>query len=184
MNDILKTFFNEEDIGVINKIFKNNLKGFESFKLKLCIINKSKETLNNKYNIEIKRYNERIISAQEQIEYLNTKIRESEVNYRVLQTRMNEFNIQKKLLLKKIRKLEENLIEKDNILKLNFAGEANNEETKEKNMSNTKNETDSNKNSEDDGSSSKIAKDDSDNNSVSDKGNNKTENSQSSISKK
>ena len=39
----------------------------------MCIINKSKESLINKYNIEIKKYNERITSAQEQIEYLNGK---------------------------------------------------------------------------------------------------------------
>ena len=179
INDILKKFFNENDIELINKIFQNNAKGFEAFKLKLCIINKSKETLNTKYNLEIKKYNERIISAQEQIEYLNTKIRESEVNYRVLQTQMNEFLIQKKLLLKKIKKLEENIIEKDNILKLNFAGEdINNEETNNKNDANEEN--DSNKNSDVDGSS-KIAKDE--DLSVSDKSKKKTENSQSSVDK-
>ena len=189
INDILKTFFTQDDIELINKIFKNNLNGFEAFKLKLCIINKSKETLNNKYNLEIKKYNERIISAQEQIEYLNTKIRESEVNYRVLQTQMNEFNIQKKLLLKKIKKLEENLIEKDNILKLNFAGE----DINNKNDENGKNENDTNKNTEEDGSS-KIAKDEdsNDNNSETSNSNsnskskndNKSEKSQSSAGKK
>jgi hypothetical protein len=154
-NDIIKTFFNQDEIEIINKIFKNNAEGLEAFKVKLCIINKSKEALSNKYNLEIKRYNERIASAQEQIEYLNNKIRESEVNYRVLQTQMNEYLIQKKLLMKKMKKLEENLIEKENILKLNFAGEeAFNEEG---NMGEKKN--DQNENTEDDGSS-KIAKDD------------------------
>ena len=99
-NDVLKKFFEPEDLDIINKIFVNNANGLEAFKLKLCIIHKSKESLNSKYNLEIKKYNERIISAQEQIEYLNTKIRESEVNYRVLQTQMNEFVIQKKCLFK------------------------------------------------------------------------------------
>ena len=191
INDILKTFFTQDDIEVINKIFKNNLKGFEDFKLKLCIINKSKETLNNKYNLEIKKYNERIISAQEQIEYLNTKIRESEVNYRVLQTQMNEFSIQKKLLLKKIKKLEESLIEKDNILKLNFAGE----DINNKNDENGQNENDMNKNTEEDGSS-KIARDEDSNDKNSEtsnsnsnsnsksKNDNKSEKSQSSTGKK
>jgi hypothetical protein len=92
-NDVLKKFFEPDDLDIINKIFANNANGLEAFKLKLCIIHKSKESLNSKYNLEIKKYNERIISAQEQIEYLNTKIRESEVNYRVLQTQMNEFVI-------------------------------------------------------------------------------------------
>ena len=119
-NDILKVFFKEDDIELINKIFKNNSNGLEEFKLKLCIINKSKESLNNKYNIEIKKYNEIIISAQEQIEYLNNKIKETEINCRVLKTQINEFNIEKRILLKKIKMLQENLKEKDNILKLNF----------------------------------------------------------------
>ncbi len=187
INDILKTFFNQDDIELINTIFKNNINGFEAFKLKLCIINKSKETLNNKYNLEIKKYNERIISAQEQIEYLNNKIRESEVNYRVLQTQMNEFSIQKKLLLKKIKKLEENLIEKDNILKLNFTGE----ELNNKNDENEQNENDTNKNTEEDGSSKVANEEDSNgnnsessNNSTKRKNDNKSEKSQSSFGKK
>ena len=181
-NDILKTFFNQDDIEIINRIFKSNLNGLEDFKLKLCIINKSKQTLNNKYNLEIKKYNERIISAQEQIEYLNNKVRESEVNYRVLQTQLNEFNIEKKLLLKKIKKLKENLSEKDYILKLNLVGEDMNNE-KLKNKKKGQNNLFSDKNSEEDGSS-KIANEDSnENNNDSDKADNKTENSQSSIEK-
>lgn len=160
LNDILKVFFTEEDIEIINKIFKNNSNGLEAFKLKLCIINKSKDSLNNKYNLEIKRYNERILSAQEQIEYLNSKIRESEVNYRVLQTQMNEFNIQKKLLQKKIKVLEADLVEKDNILKMNFADE----DINNKGI-NSKNENNINKyNEEEDGSSSNIDIEDTNNN--------------------
>ena len=186
-NEILKKFFDPEDLDIINKIFVNNANGLEAFKLKLCIIHKSKESLNTKYNLEIKKYNERIVSAQEQIEYLNTKIRESEVSYRVLQTQMNEFVIQKKLLLKKIKKLEENIIEKDNILKLNFAGEDinnDNEMIDKKNDSNEEN--DSNKNSDDEKSTSKIVKDEDSNESKNkEKENeNKTENSQNSEDKK
>ena len=154
---ILKTFFNEEEIVHINKIFEDNINGFEAFKLKLYIINKSKETLNKKYNLEIKKYNERIISAQQQIEYLNNKIRESEVNNKVLQTQMNELNIQKKLLLKKIKKLETNLIEKDNILKLNFSGE-------EINNKNGQKDNDTIKNTEEDGSSKIALEEDSNDN--------------------
>ena len=179
--DILKIFFNKEDIETINDIFKNNLNALESFKLKLCIINKSKESLNNRYNIEIKKYNERIKSAQEQIEYLNNKIRESEVNYRVLQTQMNEFDIQKRLLLKKIKKLEQNLIEKDNLLKLNLIGEENNNKI---NNENKKNENYSNENSENN-ESSKISNEiESDNNSDSDKSNKNTENNRVVLEKK
>ena len=161
LNDILKVFFADEDIEIINKIFKNNLNGLEAFKLKLCIINKSKDSLNNKYNLEIKRYNERILSAQEQIEYLNSKIRESEVNYRVLQTQMNEFNIQKKLLQKKIKVLEADLVEKDNILKMNFADE----DINNKGITNSKNDNNIIKyTEEEDRSSSNIDIEDTNNN--------------------
>lgn len=160
IKDILKVFFNEEDIELINKIFKNNINGLEDFKLKLCIINKSKESLSNKYNLEIKKYNERILSAQEQIEYLNNKIRESEVSYRVLQTQMNEFIIQKKLLQKKIKTLEGDLVEKDNILKMNFAED----DTNNKGNTNSKNENNTIKYTEEDGNSSNIERDDDTNN--------------------
>lgn len=160
IKDILKVFFNEEDIELINKIFKNNINGLEDFKLKLCIINKSKESLSNKYNLEIKKYNERILSAQEQIEYLNNKIRESEVSYRVLQTQMNEFIIQKKLLQKKIKTLEGDLVEKDNILKMNFAED----DTNNKGNTNSKNENNTIKYIEEDGSISNIERDDDTNN--------------------
>ena len=124
IDDILPLFFTQEEIDLINnKLFKNNSQGLEEFKLKLCILNKSKETLSNKYNNEIKKYKERLKSAQEQIDYLNTKIRELEVNCQVLQTQKNEDVIRKRLLQKKIKNLEKNLEEKINILKLGFAGD-------------------------------------------------------------
>ena len=119
-SQILKIYFNEEEIKIIEHIFKNNLNELEAFKKKMCIIHNSKEALKNKFNLEIRKYNERIKSAQEQIDYLNNKIRESEVNYRVLQTQLNEFNIQKKLFQKKIRILQSDLAQKDNILKANL----------------------------------------------------------------
>ena len=120
VEEILNSFFTEQEIEIIKKIFKNNANNLELFKKKLYIIHKSKESLNNKYNLEIKKYNQRIISAQEQIQYLNDKIRENEVNYRVLQTQLNEFNIEKKLFQKKIKNLQEQLAQKDNILKINY----------------------------------------------------------------
>ena len=124
IDDILSLFFTQEEIELINnKLFKNNSQGLEEFKLKLCILNKSKETLSNKYNNEIKKYKERLKSAQEQIDYLNTKIRELEVNCQVLQTQKNEDVIRKRLLQKKIKNLEKNLEDKMNILKLGFAGD-------------------------------------------------------------
>ena len=146
IDDILPLFFTQEEIDLINnKLFKNNSQGLEEFKLKLCILNKSKETLSNKYNNEIKKYKERLKSAQEQIDYLNTKIRELEVNCQVLQTQRNEDVIRKRLLQKKIKNLEKNLEEKINILKLGFAGDdinnINNENENENENENKMNES-------------------------------------------
>ena len=143
IGNILKIFFNEEEIDIINTIFKNNLNDLENFKKKLYIINKSKESLYNKYNLQIKKYNERMFSAQEQIDYLNSKIRENEVNCHVLQAQINEFNITKKLLQKKIKMLKEDIEKKDNILKIHFVEDDinNNKNNKTKNENENENNT-------------------------------------------
>ena len=121
IEDILPQFFSSEEVELIkNKIFRNNSEGLEAFKIKLCIINKSKESLINKYNNEIKKYKERLASTQEQIDYLNNKIRQLEINCQVLNAQKNEDVIKKKFLQKKIKNLEKNLEEKNNILKLGF----------------------------------------------------------------
>jgi hypothetical protein len=121
IEDILQQFFSSEEVELIkNKIFRNNSEGLEAFKIKLCIINKSKESLINKYNNEIKKYKERLASTQEQIDYLNNKIRQLEINCQVLNAQKNEDVIKKKFLQKKIKNLEKNLEEKNNILKLGF----------------------------------------------------------------
>ena len=160
-DEILKIYFNEEEIKILKTIFEKNLEDLESFKKKIHIIHKSKESLNSKYNLEIKKYNERILSAQEQIEYLNNKIRESEVNYRVLQTQINEFNIQKKLFQKKIKMLENDLLQKDNILKMNFGDY----KLSEKKETNKKKDTNTNTNNRyaDDSGVSNIINDESNN---------------------
>ena len=145
-DDILKTFFNADDIVIIQKIFQNNASGFEEFKIKLCIINKSKESLINKYNLEIRKYNERMTSAQEQLEYLNGKNRETEVNYKKLQTQMNEYNIQKKLMQKKIKTLEQNLIERENYIAENY-GDIIDNDKKDYNNRNIKSEDNENEKS-------------------------------------
>ena len=46
-NDVLKKFFEPEDLDIINKIFVSKANVLEAFNLKLCIIHQSKESLNS-----------------------------------------------------------------------------------------------------------------------------------------
>ena len=72
-----------------------------------------------------------MFSAQEQIDYLNDKIR---VNCNILKVQINEFNITKKFLEKNIKKL---IDKKDNILKIHFAEDNyKNNKTKNENENN------------------------------------------------
>ena len=73
---------------------------------------------------------------------MSGKNRETEVNYKKLQTQMNEYNIQKKLLHKKIKTLEQNLIDRENYISENFADimENNKNEDNNKKVENNENE--------------------------------------------
>ena len=146
IDNILPQFFTQEEIDLINnKLFRNNVQSLEAFKIKLCILNKSKETLDNKYKNEIKKLQERLTSAQDQINYLNSKIRGLEINCQILQTQKNEDIIRKKIQQKKIQNLEKNLKEKDRILQLYL-----NNNIDINNINNKKNKIDENQNEKND----------------------------------
>ena len=161
IDNILPQFFTQEEIDLINnKLFRNNTQGLETFKIKLCILNKSKETLDNKYKNEIKQFKERLTSTQEQIDYLNSKIRELEIKCQILQTQKNEDIIRKKLLQKKIQNLEKNLQEKEDILQLYMVknvdiNKNNNNENKDENNKNKENDSFSSDNLDNDNNQSK-----------------------------
>ena len=161
IDNILPQFFTEEEIDLINnKLFRNNTQGLETFKIKLCILNKSKETLDNKYKNEIKQYKERLTSTQEQIDYLNSKIRELEIKCQILQTQKNEDIIRKKLLQKKVQNLEKNLQEKEDILQLYMVknvdiNKNNNNENKNEDNKNKENDSFSSDNLDNDNNQSK-----------------------------
>ena len=93
----------------LNKIFKNNENLFNIIVKKIEIIQKSKDSLNNKYKTEKKQFIERIYSMQQQIDYLNGKIRENDIKINILQSQLNENNIAKKQLLKKVKILSSGL---------------------------------------------------------------------------
>jgi hypothetical protein len=108
-NSNINNIFNIEEKQQLNKIFKNNEEFFNIIVKKIEIIQKSKESLNNKFKIEKKQYIERIYSMQQQIDYLNGKIRENELKINILQSQLNENNIYKRQLLKKVKILSAGL---------------------------------------------------------------------------
>ena len=145
-DDILHMFFTKEEIDLINNnIFNNDEKRLEEFKLKFYKINRSKEILNNKYNKENKKNKEKLKSAQEEIEYLNLKIRELEIKYQKLKSRNNEEIFKKRLTRNKTKNSENYLDRKDSIIKLGVIEEnINNEKENIKENNAKKNENDDN----------------------------------------
>ena len=103
----INNIFNSEEILQLNKIFFKNTNAYNIILKKLEILQKSKDSLDNKYKLEQKQFNKRIYSMQQQIEYLNTKIREGEIKLNILQAQLNESKIENKQLLKRIKILTE-----------------------------------------------------------------------------
>ena len=132
-NNNINNIFNIDEMQQLNKVFKNNEDLFGIIVKKIEIMQKSKESLNSKYKREKKQYIERIYSMQQHIDYLNGKIRENEFKINILQSQLNENNIHKKQLLKKVKILTAG-IELSDFSSNNIALDNNNKnENKDKN---------------------------------------------------
>jgi hypothetical protein len=134
----------------LNIVFKDNENLFNIIVKKIEIMQKSKESMNNKYKLEKKQYIERIYSMQQHIDYLNGKIRENEFKINILQSQLNENNIHKKQLVRKIKILSAGIELSDysgnNIENINNKSEDknNNEETNDANGKSSNNTLNSN----------------------------------------
>ena len=146
--NILNNIFNIDEMQQLNQVFKNNEELFDIIIKKIEIIQKSKESLNNKFKMEKKQYIERIYSMQQHIDYLNGKIRENDFKINILQSQLNENNIYKKQLLKKVKILSAGLelsefsgnnISADKNINNKKELKSNNEESTENNASNNQN---------------------------------------------
>ena len=91
----------------LNKVFSKDEKVFQIIVKKFEILQKSKESIDNKYKLEQKQFIKRIQSMQQQIDYLNDKIREKELKLNILQAQLNEAKLEKKQLLKRVKILSE-----------------------------------------------------------------------------
>ena len=103
----IKNIFNDEETFQLNKVFSKDEKVFQIIIKKFEILQKSKESIDNKYKLEQKQFIKRIQSMQQQIDYLNDKIREKELKLNILQAQLNEAKLEKKQLLKRVKILSE-----------------------------------------------------------------------------
>ena len=105
----INNIFNVDEMSQINQVF-NKSKNANIYNIiikKFEILQKSKESIDNKYKFEQKQFTKRILSMQQQIDYLNEKIRENELKINIFQAQLNESKIEKKQLLKRIKILKE-----------------------------------------------------------------------------
>ena len=107
-NEKLKNIFNDEEISKIKNSFMNDKEFYDEFINKINILNKSKETLNKKYNYEIKMLTERISSMQKQIKYLEIKIKEKDIQLKISKSEINQNIDINKQLIKKLKQVENN----------------------------------------------------------------------------
>ena len=103
----INNIFNDDEMFQLNKVFSKNSKIYQIIIKKLEILQKSKDSIDNKYRLEQKQFTKRIYSMQQQIDYLNSKIRDSELKINILQAQLNESKLEKKQLLKRVKILSE-----------------------------------------------------------------------------
>lgn len=103
----INNIFNEDEMLQLNKVFLKNDKVYQIIIKKFEILQKSKESIDNKYRLEQKQFTKRIYSMQQQIDYLNGKIRDGELKINILQAQLNESKLEKKQLLKRVKILSE-----------------------------------------------------------------------------
>ena len=116
----------------LNKLFFKNTNAYNIILKKLEILQKSKDSLENKYKLEQKQFTKRIYSMQQQIDYLNTNIREREIKINIIQAQLNESKIENKQLLKRIKILTEGFELKNNKNEENFNNKNENQVKKKK----------------------------------------------------
>ena len=106
INININNIFNNDEMFQLNRVFKN-AKIYQIIIKKFEILQKSKDSIDNKYKLEKKQFTKRIYSMQQQIDYLTGKIRERELKINILQAQLNESKLEKKHLLKRVKILSE-----------------------------------------------------------------------------
>ena len=107
----LESLADKDEIYILIKLYQGDITNYSEFRKKLIIYAKCKENIINKYKSDEKANIKKVYSMQEQIEYLNHKVKESEMRINIFQQKINDKDFQNKQLKKK---LNEDKKEKDN----------------------------------------------------------------------
>jgi hypothetical protein len=97
----IENLIDKDEIYILIKLFKGDENQYVEFRKKLIIYAKSKECIINKYKLEEKAMNKKVFSMQEQVEYLNHKVKESESRIKIYQQQLNDRDYQNKKLKKR-----------------------------------------------------------------------------------
>ena len=97
----IENLIDKDEIYILIKLFKGDENQYVEFRKKLIIYAKSKECIINKYKLEEKAMNKKVFSMQEQVEYLNHKVKESEMRIKIYQQQLNDRDYQNKKLKKR-----------------------------------------------------------------------------------
>ena len=105
-NEILRSIFNDDEINKIKTIFKDEKDLFQIFVSKINIMNKSKQNLKKQYNYDKKKLNEKIIILKKEIEYLEIKIKDKEMQLKFSKSEINENKCINRQLIKQLKTFE------------------------------------------------------------------------------
>ena len=116
----IEHLIDKEEIYILIQLFQGDESKFAEFKKKLISYAKCKESIINKYKAEEKLKNKKVYSMQEEIEYLNHKVKESEMRINIFQQQINDKDFKNKKLKKQLieeKKEKENTAQKFNDFK-------------------------------------------------------------------
>ena len=116
----IEHLIDKEEIYILIQLFQGDESKFVEFKKKLISYAKCKESIINKYKADEKLKNKKVYSMQEEIEYLNHKVKESEMRINIFQQQINDKDFKNKKLKKQLieeKKEKENTAQKFNDFK-------------------------------------------------------------------
>jgi hypothetical protein len=111
----LENLSDKNELNILIQLFQGDEIKYNEFKKKLIIYAKCKENIINKYKSDEKSNNKKVFLMQEQIQYLNHKVKESEMKINIVQQQLKDKDNQNKKLKKQLN--EEKKVNQNNIQK-------------------------------------------------------------------
>ena len=113
----IENLTDKDEIYILIKFYQGDDSKFSEFKKKLISYAKCKENIINKYKNDEKMFNKKVYSMQEEIEYLNHKVKESEMRLNIFQQQINDKDFKNKQLKKQLIEEKKEKKEKENLKK-------------------------------------------------------------------